>query len=347
MEPKQIIGWDVGGAHLKAALVEEGEVVKVLQLPCRLWLGVEHLRDAVNKVVVQLDVDADLHAVTMTGELADNFANRTEGVTTISEIMATRFGSNQVKIYAGIEGFVDPADIAHAVAQIASANWLASAYWLSKNYNGGLLIDIGSTTTDLIPFSKGQVLAKGFSDQERLREQELVYTGIVRTPLMAITHRAPIKGEWVSLMAEHFTTSADIYRILSELDESADQYPAADNGEKTIAGSERRLARMLGMETADADPPEWHELAQYFAEQQLRLIADACARLFSRNELMQDTPLLGAGVGRFLVAKLAQRFDRPYVDLNSLLEVVDNNEHIPADCFPAVAVALLAASTQS
>ena len=347
MGPKQIIGWDVGGAHLKAAWVAEGVVLKVLQLPCPLWKGVEHLRDAVNKVVAQLDFDADLHGVTMTGELADNFANRTEGVAMISEIMAARFGYDKVKIYTGLEGFVDPFGVAYAVEKIASANWLASACWVSKNYDSGLFIDIGSTTTDLIPFSKGQVLAKGFSDQERLREQELVYTGVVRTPLMAITQRAPIKGEWVSLMAEHFATSADIYRILGELTESTDQYPAADDGEKTIAGSERRMARMLGMETDGSDQYEWHELAQFFSEQQLRLIADACVRLLSRNELDNDTPLFGAGVGRFLVERLAERLDRPYIDINSLFEMSVEDEHVAADCVPAVAVALLAASAMN
>ena len=343
MGPRRIIGWDIGGAHLKAALVEEGALLRVLQLPCPLWQGVEHLHDAVNKVVVQLGVDADLHAVTMTGELADNFANRTEGVTTISEIMATRFGSDQVKIYAGVDGFVDPSSVVHSIGKISSANWLASACWLSENHDGGLLIDIGSTTTDLIPFSRGQVLAKGFSDLERLREQELVYTGVVRTPLMAITQRAPIKGEWVNLMAEHFATSADIYRILGELTESADQHPAADGGEKTTIGSERRLARMLGMEAEDAGRHQWHELAQFFAEQQLRLIEDACVRLFSRTELDYDAPLLGAGVGRFVVEKLAQRLNRPYMNINSLFDISSEEEHVAADCVPAVAVALLAA----
>jgi len=343
MRPKRIIGWDVGGAHLKAALVEEGVVLKVLQLPCPLWQGLEHLRDALNDAVGQLKGDADLHAVTMTGELADNFANRAEGVTMISEIMITRFGSNQVKIYAGIDGFVGPSGVAHAIEKIASANWLASACWLSKNYDSGLFIDMGSTTTDLIPFSKGQVLAKGFTDLERLREQELVYTGVVRTPLMAITQRAPIKGEWVSLMAEHFATSADIYRILGELTESTDQYPAADDGEKTIAGSERRLAHMLGMEAEDAGRHQWHALAQFFAEQQLRLVSDACTRLFSRTELEKDAPLLGAGVGRFLIQKLAQRLNRPYVDTASLFEIAADDELAGADCVPAVAVALLAA----
>jgi probable H4MPT-linked C1 transfer pathway protein len=143
-------------------------------------------------------------------------------------------------------------------------------------------------------------------------------------------------------MSEHFATSADIYRILSRLPEDADQYPAADQGEKSPAASERRLARMLGMDAEQADTGTWYDLARYLEECQLRSLMDACARVLSRNEPGHDAPLVGAGVGRFLVRMLAERMDRPYIDFSSLIDSSGSADAFDAaDCAPAVSVAAL------
>jgi len=49
-----IIGWDVGGAHLKAARVEHGKVTAVLQLPAPLWQGLEPLEAALDAALARL-----------------------------------------------------------------------------------------------------------------------------------------------------------------------------------------------------------------------------------------------------------------------------------------------------
>lgn len=192
------------------------------------------------------------HAITMTGEMADIFSSRTVGVKAIVDAMVERFSAPRVQFFAGRYGFLSSVQAKQATADVASANWLASASWVSLATHSGLLVDIGSTTTDLISFAQGKVEARGSNDSERLRFDELVYTGVVRTPLMALAQRAPVNGDWLGVMAEQFATSADIYRILHKLTERIDQYPAADQGEKSVAASERRLARMLGMDAGQA-----------------------------------------------------------------------------------------------
>ena len=49
-----------------------------------------------------------------------------------------------------------------------------------------LLIDVGSTTADVVPIVAGRVAATGRNDLERLQAGELVYTGVLRTNLAAI-----------------------------------------------------------------------------------------------------------------------------------------------------------------
>ena len=81
----ETIGWDVGGAHLKAARIDaEGRLTHVVQRPCPLWQGFDHLRAAVRGVLAELQpTQGALNAITMTGDMADCFATRAEGVAAI------------------------------------------------------------------------------------------------------------------------------------------------------------------------------------------------------------------------------------------------------------------------
>lgn len=345
MPHEAILGWDLGGAHIKAARVDvRGCVNGVVQWPCPLWQGMDRLEWGIDAVLERIgERHGGLrHAVTMTGELVDLFPDRTSGVKALIDAMSRRFPGESLAIYAGSAGFLTPDNAMSSALQVASANWFASTSWAAGRLPEGLLIDVGSTTTDLIPFAGGQVLAQGFSDHQRLARQELLYTGVVRTPLMAVTRSVPFAGEWVALMAEHFATTADIYRLTAELPEGVDLLPSADNGEKTPLGSARRLARMLGLDVDATDAAGWRRVSEYIAERQLRALADACERLLSRPGISPSAPLVGAGVGRFLVQKLARRLARPYVGFDQFFSCAERMESRVAECAPAVAVASLA-----
>ncbi len=336
-----MIGWDVGGAHMKAARAENGRIVSVVQLPCPLWLGPDRLTDAIGAVLERLG-PAEAHATTMTGELADIFPDRADGVERISQALADAVGQSRLALYGGRAGFLPPSAAHSRAEDIASANWHASAALTGRFVPEGLFVDIGSTTTDLIPVSGGGVCAAGYTDRERLGCGELVYTGLTRTPVRAMAGRAPVAGTWVSIAAELFATSADVYRILGELPQEADQMPAADSREKTVVASCARLARMVG---ADAGDASWRDLAAWFAEAQLRQVVDGAMLVSSRAVLRPEAPVVGAGAGQHLAARLAARLGRPYVDFSELIaEVVapDAGRGVsPAQCVPAIAMALL------
>ncbi|CAI8806869.1 hydantoinase/oxoprolinase family protein [Methylococcus capsulatus] len=343
----ELVGWDIGGAHLKAvALTDTGAIADVRQYPCPLWLGLERLESALSEAVNELGIDSSCrHAVTMTGELTDHFEDRTTGVQTLIATMLRRFGPEGILVFAGRVGFLraDAVQPRHAL-DVASANWLASASLIAHRLREpALFVDIGSTTTDLVVLGGGEVRARGYTDYDRLRYDELIYTGVVRTSAMALADELPFEGEWVNLMAEHFATTADIYRLTGELAEHTDQMPAADDGEKSIAGSERRLARLVGRDREDGTAEQWRQLALCLRERQLARITRAIERQFSRNTLPAESPLVGAGAGRFLARVLAARSGRPYVDAIDLLPRPTVTTALPvSDCLPAAAVALLA-----
>ncbi len=333
-----IIGWDIGGAHLKAARVRNGRVEAAVQAATPLWLGLDSLETAFDALHAELG-DAGHHAITMTGELCDAFPSRREGVAGLAAIAARHLPPPGSSLYGGRAGFVPLDEAASHADDIASANWHATAAFLALKLRDALFIDVGSTTADLIPIAAGRVASLGYSDAERLASGELVYTGMTRSFVMSLASRAPFAGGWTTLMNEYFASSADVHRILGDLPEGADKMSTADGREKTIEASRARLARMIGREADDADASAWDRLAAWFAEAQIRAIADAAFLRLSRRDVPTSAPVVAAGIGEGVVAEVARRIRRPCIGFSSLIAAPAEASH----CAPAAAVALLAA----
>jgi probable H4MPT-linked C1 transfer pathway protein len=341
-----VIGWDIGGAHLKAARVEDGRVVAAVQLASPLRLGLDSVAQAFAQAI-HLIGRSERHAVTMTGELADTFVARREGVEALAGLAARQLDSGAVMLYAGRAGFIAPARASEHVEDIASANWHASAAFVAKTMRAALFADMGSTTTDLVPVRDAAIAAIGYTDAERLAAGELAYTGLVRSPLMSIARHAPVAGRLTPLVNEHFATMADVHRLLGNLPEDADQMVTADGREKTVAASRARLARIVGCDAADLDDAASTALARWFVEAQMRTIADAAMLVLSRTDLVADAPMVGAGVGEAVLREVARRLGRAYVPFGSLLDVAPAAERWASHCAPAAALALLAERTRA
>ena len=326
------IGWDIGGAHLKAVLLEDSKAPQALQIPCELWRGLDRLEAACNQALSAFNVKDALHAVTMTGELVDLFANRREGVLEISKLVSNLLGKN-VKFYAAGVGFVPLESVAAHAERIASANWHASASLLAKHAQNALFVDIGSTTTDIVPIINSNVAAS--TDAQRMANDKLVYTGITRTPVMALAQKLYFEGAEVNVAAEYFATMADVYRLTGDLRPENDLAETADGKGKTAQESARRLARMVGQDVEDKPMETWENLAQTCKNAQMSQIKQA---ILKHHKFA--TPIIGAGAGAFLAAEIARELKVEYISISQAL-AVDLDENL-AVCFPAYAVARLA-----
>jgi probable H4MPT-linked C1 transfer pathway protein len=341
MPAQDIIGWDIGGAHLKAARMENGRIIAALQIALPLWQGLHEAERAFDEAQAKIG-RTDVNAVTMTGELCDIFATHAEGVAALAALARRRL--SEPLFYAGPAGFVTHERVAGHATDIASANWHASASAVAAVHPGALVADMGSTTTDLIPIADGRVAALGYSDAERLAHGELVYAGVVRSYLFAGVTRAPFEGRWVNLMNEWFASMGDVYRILGELPEGVDVMQTADNRDKSVESSRARLARMIGRDVGDADEASWWRLAQFFADAQARQIEESLHLVLSRGIISEDAPMVGAGIGRFVLERVAARFNRAFVPFESCFDAAPECAGAVSDCAPAAAVAKLAAA---
>jgi len=333
-----VIGWDIGGVHLKAARAEEGRITKVGQFASPLRAGTELLRQAFAEARAEMG-GADRNLVTMTGEMADTFSSRKEGVERLAKLAAGELGS--ASIYAGPAGCVRPEDAHEHSAHVASANWHACASLIARKRINALFIDLGSTTTDVIPIAGSKVIARGYTDSERLAAGELVYTGLVRGFLMATAIRAPLRGAWTPLINENFATMADVHRILGTLPADVDLMATADGREKTVEASRARLARMLGSDASDADDETWKRVARWFAEAQMRAIADAASLVMSGADLTSATPIIAAGIGFSVVEEIARRLCCGYASFDELFSATPEARTGVCRCAPAAALALL------
>ena len=276
-----VIGWDLGGANLKLARIDGRRAVEVTQIPCPLLQDASKF-DAALAEALPLCPAGAVHAVTMTGELSDVFSDLADGVAYLVAMMREATDGEAI-FYGGRAGFLHDVGAVEHAFDVASANWHASATFVSRFFPDALLVDAGTTTTDLVPLKDGAVAARGYSDGERLAEGELVYSGAVRTPVMAIARTAPFRGRMQGVAAERFATMADVWRLVGELPAGADPYPTPDLKGKSTQESARRLARMLGRDATAADLLALTDLARYFADCQLAEIEAAALALMARE----------------------------------------------------------------
>lgn len=331
-----IAGYDVGGAHLKVARVEDGRVTAAAEYPCALWNGLDQLDMALGSASA-LTRDADVHAVTMTGELCELFPSRHDGVITLTRHLNERLGARAV-FYRGLKGFGDAAAAQTDTSSVASANYLATVEIVARARPKSLLIDMGSTTTDIIACDRPQ----GLSDAERLQTGELVYTGFTRTPVPSVTTRGVLAGQWQALARDCFATMADVRRVLGELPDDIAREGTTDGRGRSLEESLARLARGFGRDAEMRHLATWQVTAAHIRDEQLRSIYDGAIQVLSRPALQIES-VVAAGIGASAASAIANRLGLPSVSFGALVNADDASRTAVTRYAPAVAVALLAA----
>jgi probable H4MPT-linked C1 transfer pathway protein len=284
-----VLGLDIGGANLKAAHSSG----LALSLPFALWKTPALLPDALGRLLGNMP-SLDALAVTMTGELCDCFENRRQGVLAILDALTAVAGQTPIRIWRNDGRFVDVAAARATPLQTASANWLALATFAGRYAAKGpaLLIDIGSTTTDIVPLVDGWPRPKGRTDRERLFSSELVYTGARRTPLCSLVNDP--------MAAELFATTLDAYLLLDHMPEDAADTNTADGRPATKAHAEARLARMLCADLETSTAEERRSLAEQVLQIQSMMLGYAINNVARCLPALPQTVLF-AGEGEFLI----------------------------------------------
>ncbi len=276
------IGIDVGGAHLK---VVDHNGVHIHY--CPLWKGAP-----LKELLGNYNKETGSAAVVMSGELADCFVSKAEGIGFIVDSVKAAFPD---AVFYG----TDTEFHRDAAPQLAASNWLASADYLRELYPCAVFVDMGSTTTDIIPIGRFDEL-KGLTDLDRLQHGYLIYTGLLRTSVPCLIRSVMLDSVLTPLSSEYFACSGDVHLVLGHINERQYTSDPPDGGERDVGAALRRLARVVCADIDEIGEAGARQIAETFWNAQKDLlisgIEDVC-RKAGTNEVVF------AGIGSGLIAK--------------------------------------------
>lgn len=322
--PGMILGLDIGGANTKAAS-SDGRYSRSVYLP--LWRNAP-----LGEVLRQFaDLSLEAVAVVMTGELADCYKSKLEGIQSIMGEVKQAF---RCPVYFwGTSGFqwTDP-------LELAAANWSASASLLGREIGDCLFVDMGSTTTDLIPIKRAPkgvpigVPLAAKTDFKRLSRGELVYMGLLRTSLASLLPQARIRGDSVPISPELFAIAADAHIALGKISEDTYACDTPDGAGRERTDALRRLARSVCADLDEIGEAGAMAIAEQVLDRQFRILVDAIERQEKEHRLGL---VVAAGIGESLISRAVR-----FLGMDCILLSEKYSRKI-SDIFPAYAVARL------
>jgi len=334
-----VLGWDVGGVNTKVASVVRGTVAAVRAQPYEIQRDPTALASLLARLAAEQGAAGGggggggaAHAVTMTAELSQIFRTKREGVRFVLDAVTAAFPEADVRVYAADGRFLSVAGARIEPLAVAAANWAATAQLVAQSVSETILIDTGTTTTDIIPIAGGRVAARGRTDHERLREGELVYTGALRTPAEAIAPTVMLHGAPIGVSAEGFALAGDVHLWLGNLTPEDYTVPTPDGRPATREFAGERLARVICADRELLDEEAIDAIARSLADAQVGRVRAAVERVARRHPGVACAVV--TGLGAFIAAAAARRAGLRVTDLAERLGPASRHA-------PAAAVALL------
>ncbi len=331
-----VIGWDIGGVNTKVARVARGAVLTTIVQPYEIQRAPDALAPLLRELATRVEADLaqpTVHAVTMTAELSQMFRTKRDGVRFVLDAVEEALGPSLIRVYSVGGRFLAPSDAREMPLAVAAANWAATANMVALSYPDSLLIDIGTTTTDIIPIIGGVVAAQGRTDPERLASAELIYTGALRTPAEAIASEVPVDRLLAGVSAEGFALAGDVHLWRGDLDPADYTCPTPDGRPATREFAGERLARVVCADRELLDDAAICLIADHIAHAQVERISAAIERVRARHPTLRTAVV--SGLGTFLAVAAAEAAGLDVVSLSSELG------ESASRCAPAAAVALL------
>ena len=303
-----VLGWDIGGVNTKAVRLIVGPDGKAGFSSRSVPLEIQHdpaaLIPTLRRLAESLGGGRLPHAVTMTAELSQAFRTKREGVAAVLDAVEAAFPGADLRIYTVGGRFLDAATARTVPLEVAASNWAATARFVARVVPDCILVDTGTTTTDIIPIAGGRMAAAGRTDPERLTMGELVYTGALRTPCEAVAAEVPLGDGTCGLAAEGFALMGDVHLWTGRLQPREYSVTAPDGRPATREFAGERLARVVCADREMLDETAITRIAEALADAQIRRVSAAVARVRARHPAL--TLAVVAGVGDFLAAAAAR-----------------------------------------
>ena len=332
----KIAGFDIGGANTDVAIIDfnnSGEInnieVDFKYLP--MWIKNNELDNAFKSLLGSSLSEIDAVGISMTAELVDAYETKKDGVLDVASKVLDVF--NVPVGFVSINGIIDYPELLKNPGSVAAANWIATSKIASKISDECIMIDIGSTTTDIIPIKRGKECAKGRLDLERLATGELVYTGTLRTNLAAIVNKVPIHDQWFRVSSELFSITADIHTVLGNIKMEDYSCDTPDSAGKSKSECMRRISRLVCGDLDLLNFTDIKQISAHIYQEQIKQISEALAEVSKRENISK---IVTTGLGMEILGKKSAKFLN--MDSVGMDTILTKEECVVA---PAVGTALL------
>jgi probable H4MPT-linked C1 transfer pathway protein len=344
----KVMGLDIGGANTKTVFLRtrnnhvEELRTKIKYFP--IWKNPEELDNILLKLKEEISGKEKLDGVglTMTAELADAYQTKRQGVNKILISAVKAFNGSPVFVLNVDATLIPIKDALLKPLSVAAANWVATGWLVAQLIKTCIVVDVGSTTTSIIPIINGKIAATGKNDLEKLIAGELVYSGSLRTNVAAVVKSVPIRGKTARVSSEFFSLSGDVHLILNNISEEEYTTETADSRGKTRREALARLARLVCADIEMLTEEEIIEIAEYVYKEQVEQITEGLSQVYSRIRPLANTdiPVVVTGLGKDFLAK-------PAAESLGVDEIIDLNSLVPKNAVkasPATGVAVKTAS---
>jgi len=349
IEVVNVLGLDIGGANTKVAFLKTKDgTVKELRTSIEyfpIWKkGKEQLPKVLEKLKKRLVDSTALDGVglTMTAELSDAYMTKKEGVHNVLDCITEVFDDVPTFVLDVEAKMLPVKDARREPLKVASANWAATGWMISQLIKKCIVVDVGSTTTSIIPVINGKLAAEGKTDLRKLQNGELVYSGALRTNVAAIVNGIPVRGRRARVSSELFAQSGDVHLLLDNIREEEYTAETCDGRGKTRREAMARLARVVCADIDMLTEQEITAMAKFVYDRQVEQITGGLKQVYERIKplLQEKIRVVVTGLGRnFLARKAAEKA--------GFSEVIDMRELVSAEATvvsPSVGVALMTAS---
>lgn len=330
------LGIDIGGANTKAVSFTDDVIENEWLEHIPLWKGTDKLYNFLEDL--QESVNPHTVGITMTAELCDIFESKKKGARKIVKKGTEIFQSENI-FYLSKDGVLLPPNRAlKSIEKLSASNWMASGLLVGRKFSNCLLIDIGSTTTDLIPIKDGKPAPEGWTDFERLQTKELVYTGLLRTPPPYLKSTISLNDTEIGIASEYFANMADVYRVLDILEEENYTCETPDGRGKDKENCKRRIARLVCSDLEEIGEDTVKKIARKVHHAQINQIRNAIVELKDLHEIKNQTPTIVTGIGGEKLAKKSAE----KADLEKIIPLSDLYGETAEIMTPAFALGIMA-----
>jgi probable H4MPT-linked C1 transfer pathway protein len=301
-----VIGWDIGGVNTKAARVQGEAPLAARNDPFEIQRAPATLAARLEGIATVLGAEkSDAHAITMTAELSQFFRTKRDGVAYVLDAVERAFPAARTLVYTVDGRFLDLQVARGAPLLVAASNWTATASLVATLVTDAILVDVGTTTTDIIPITDGRIAAIGRTDPERLLSGELLYLGAVRTPVEAIVHHVPLHDGLAGVSAESFALAGDFHVWRGDLTPEGYTTPTPDTRPASREFAGERIARVICADRELLDDSDIDRIAAFVADTMVARIAASIMRVRERHPHLETAVI--AGHGAFLARAAALR----------------------------------------